>query len=72
MFTSYLGTNPALVRASVTEAMVTLAGEVEKKSMILLAVRMSRSVDGVVDVADELTFAVDGTHLPPYTDLSKY
>lgn len=61
-----------LVRVDVTEGMVTLAGEVEQKSMIPLAVRMSRSVDGVVDVADELTFAVDDTHLPPATDLSRY
>jgi CBS domain-containing protein len=59
VFTDYLRTNPVLVRVDVTEGMVTLAGEVEKKSMIPLAVRMSRSVDGVVDVTDELTFAVD-------------
>ena len=72
VFTDYLRTNPVLVRVDVTEGMVTLAGEVEKKSMIPLAVRMSRSVDGVVDVADELTFAVDDTHLPPVTDMSRY
>jgi osmotically-inducible protein OsmY len=45
VFTRYLGTNPALVRVTVTEGRVTLAGEVEKKIMIPLAVRMSRSVD---------------------------
>jgi CBS-domain-containing membrane protein len=72
VFSDYLGTNPVLVRVDVTEGMVTLAGEVEKKSMIPLAVRMSRSVDGVVDVADELTFAVDDTHLPPVPDLTRY
>jgi CBS domain-containing protein len=72
VFTDYLGTNPVLVRVSVTEGMVTLAGEVEKKSMIPLAVRMSRSVDGVVDVTDELTFAVDDTHLPPGPDLTRH
>jgi hypothetical protein len=39
---------------------MTLASEVEKKSKIPFAVRMSRSVDGV-EVTDELTLAVDGT-----------
>jgi CBS domain-containing protein len=72
VFTDFLGTNPAVVRVSVTEGVVTLAGEVEKKSMIPFAVRMSRSVDGVVDVADELTFAVDDTRLPPVPDLTSY
>ncbi|HUY48735.1 MAG TPA: CBS domain-containing protein [Streptosporangiaceae bacterium] len=72
VFTDFLGTNPALVRVTVTEGVVTLAGEVEKKSMIPFAVRMSRSVDGVVDVADELTFTVDDTRLPPVPDLTSY
>jgi CBS domain-containing protein len=72
VFTDYLGTSPALVRVTVTEGLVTLAGVVEKKSMIPFAVRMSRSVDGVVDVADELTFAVDDTPLPPLPDLTSY
>ena len=72
VFTDYLGTNPALVHVTVTEGVVTLAGEVGKKSMIPFAVRMSRSVDGVVDVADELTFTVDDTRLPPVPDLTSY
>ena len=72
VFTDYLGTDPALVRMTVTDGVVTLAGEVGKKSMIPFAVRMSRSVDGVVDVVDELTFAVDDTRLPPVPDLTSY
>jgi CBS domain-containing protein len=72
VFTDFLGTNPALVRVTVTEGMVTLAGEVEKKSMIPFALRMARSVDGVVDVTSELTFAVDDTRLPPVPDLTNY
>ena len=40
--------------------------------MIPFAVRMSRSVDGVVDVAGELTFTVDDTRLPPVPDLTSY
>ncbi len=64
VFTRYLGTNPALVRVSVMAGLVTLAGEVELKTMIPLAVRMTRSVDGVADVRSTLTFAVDDTWLP--------
>jgi hypothetical protein len=39
-----------------------LASEAEQKSKIPFAMRMARSVDGVVDATDELTLAVDGTH----------
>ncbi len=40
--------------------------------MIPFAVRMSRSVDGVVDVIAGLTYAVDDTGLPPVADLTNY
>lgn len=66
VLTGYLWTNPALVRVSVTDGVVTLAGEVEKKSMLPIAIRMAESVDGVVAVVDQLTFGVDdtGSRLP--------
>lgn len=51
---------------------MTLASEVEKKSKIPFAVRMSRSVIGLVDVTDEITLAVDGTRPPPVPDLTNY
>jgi CBS domain-containing protein len=54
-------TNPALVTVTVADGVVTLDGEVEQKSMIPLAVRMTHAVDGVVDVVDRLTFAIDDT-----------
>jgi CBS domain-containing protein len=57
----YLQINPALLDVSVTEGVVTLAGEVEDKTMIPFAVRITHSVDGVVDVVDKLTYAVDDT-----------
>jgi hypothetical protein len=44
---------------------VTLAGYVEKKSMIGLAAGMSRAVDGVVDVIDQLGYTIDDTHVRP-------
>jgi CBS domain-containing protein len=60
-----LGCDPARARVAVRQGVVTLAGYVEKKSMIGLAVGMSRAVDGVVDVIDQLGYTVDDTHLPP-------
>lgn len=70
VFTDFLGTSPTLVRVTVTEGMVTLSGQVGKKSMIPFALRMARSVDGVIDVTSELTFDVDDTRLPPFPDLA--
>ncbi len=57
-------TNPALVTVTVADGVVTLDGQVEQKSMIPLAVRMTHTVDGVVDVVDRLTFAIDDTRPP--------
>jgi CBS domain-containing protein len=68
----YLGTNPLLVKVDVADGQVTLQGEVEKKSMVPLAVRMTQAVDGVVAVTDRLTFAVDDTHRPAAADLTNY
>jgi CBS domain-containing protein len=65
IISDYLGTNPDLVKVAVREGVVTLAGRVETKSMIALAVRMSRGVDGVIDVVEQLGYAVDDTHVPP-------
>lgn len=72
VITDYLGTNPVLVKVAVADGVVTLGGEVEKKSMIRLAVAMARSVDGVVDVADRLGYAIDDDRLPPTADLADY
>jgi signal-transduction protein with cAMP-binding, CBS, and nucleotidyltransferase domain len=65
IITDHLGTDPDLVKVAVREGMVTLAGRVETKSMIALAVRMSRAVDGVVDVVEQLGYSIDDTHVPP-------
>jgi CBS domain-containing protein len=61
VFVRHLGTNPALVHASVTDGLVTLSGVVGKKTMIPLAVAMVRAVDGVVDVLSYLAYAADDT-----------
>lgn len=70
IITRYLGTDPALVKVTVADGVVMLAGEVERKSMIRQAVRMSRAIDGVVAVADQLCFNIDDTHLPTAADMA--
>ncbi|HCU96509.1 MAG TPA: inosine-5'-monophosphate dehydrogenase [Actinobacteria bacterium] len=70
VFGEELGTNLALVQVDVAEGVVTLSGEVRDKSMIGVAVRLAHSVDGVVDVVNHLTYAVDDTPLPKSSSLS--
>lgn len=57
-----------LVRVEVDDAIVTLRGELEGKSLVPEAVRLSRRVDGVIDVIDNLTYAVDDTQPPVLTE----
>jgi CBS domain-containing protein len=57
----YLGTNPALVHVEVNDGVVSLAGELERKSMLALIVPAVRAVDGVIAVEGELRYAVDDT-----------
>jgi CBS domain-containing protein len=60
----YLGTNPALVQVEVTDGVVRLAGEVERKSMLALVRPAIRAVDGVIAVEGELRYAIDDTMTP--------
>jgi len=61
--------NPATVQVDVREGVATLRGELEYRSTAQAAVALARSVDGIVDVEDELAFAVDDTHhQPPRVD----
>ena len=64
VLTRTLGTNPVLVTVNVRNGMVTLTGEVERKSMIPLVLPLVRAVDGVVDVEADLQYAVDDSHIP--------
>lgn len=61
----YLGTNPALVQVEVTDGVVRLAGELERKSMIALIRPAVRAIDGVIDVEGELSYALDDTRPLP-------
>ena len=54
--------NPATVHVEVREGVATLRGEPEYRSTAQAAVGLTRNVDGIVDVVDELTFAADDTH----------
>ncbi len=71
VITNYLGCDPGRAEVTVTDGIVTLRGEVERKSMVPLAARMARSVDGVVDVVNHLAYAIDDTHLPTAAELDE-
>jgi CBS domain-containing protein len=60
----YLGTNPALVQVDVTDGVVRLSGELERKSMLPATLRAVRAVDGVIDVESHLGYAIDDMRLP--------
>ena len=67
----YLGCDPDRAEVAVTDGIVTLRGEVERKSMVPLAARMTQSVDGVVNVVNMLAYAIDDSHLPTAADLDE-
>jgi osmotically-inducible protein OsmY len=48
----------------VTDGRVTLRGRADRKSTAEIAVRLTRAVDGVVAVIDELTWAFDDEERP--------
>ncbi|MDI2125454.1 CBS domain-containing protein [Yinghuangia seranimata] len=60
-----LWVDPDSLDVRVLDGVVTLAGEMENKTLTSLLVRMVRGVDGVVQVHDRLAFAVDDTKLRP-------
>lgn len=67
----YLGCDPDRAEVAVTDGIVTLRGEVERKSMVPLAARMTQSVNGVVNVVNMLAYAIDDSHLPTAADLDE-
>ncbi len=60
----YLGANPVLVEVDVTDGVVRLTGELERKSMLAAALRAVRAVDGVIDVESQLGYAIDDLSFP--------
>lgn len=58
-----LWVDPDAVRATVTGGVVTLSGRADRRSTAELAVKLTRSVSGVVDVVDRLGFEYDDRRL---------
>ncbi|WP_405885406.1 CBS domain-containing protein [Streptomyces sp. NBC_01136] len=56
-----LGIAPDSVTVHVVDGRVALSGIVERKSLIPVAVRLCRGVDGVVDVTEQLSHRTDDT-----------
>ncbi|WP_246144683.1 CBS domain-containing protein [Actinacidiphila oryziradicis] len=61
VLTRTLGLAPSAVTVEVTDGCVTLSGTVEHRSVIPVAVRLCRGVDGVVDVSERLGHNTDDT-----------
>lgn len=60
---TYVIDDSATITVAVVAGVVTLAGKVDRWSAADLAVRMVRTVNGVVDVDDQLTFMFDDRDL---------
>ncbi|MFJ9012126.1 CBS domain-containing protein [Streptomyces canus] len=56
---------PQNVAVSVRDGVVTLAGQLERRSEKAIALRTTGRVDGVVGVVDRLTYRLDDTRLQP-------
>jgi CBS domain-containing protein len=54
--------DPRDFTVTVDQGIVTMRGEVERKSVVPILVGLIRTVAGVVDVIDRLTFRYDDTH----------
>lgn len=57
---------PTAVDVFVVEGVVTLTGRLERKSEAEIAVSMSRQIDGVVAVIDQLDYRIDDSRMPPH------
>jgi CBS-domain-containing membrane protein len=56
-----LWVEPSQVHVQVHDGVVTLGGQLDRRSTIDVAVALTRAVDGVVDVVDGLTYRYDDT-----------
>lgn len=58
-----MATDPAQVGVQVVDGVVTLTGQLERKSSVEITVSLTHAVAGVVDVVDKLTYAHDDEKL---------
>ncbi|MGW7381393.1 BON domain-containing protein [Streptomyces sp. NPDC054794] len=65
VFAHTLWIAPHTVEAAVENGVVTLTGQVERRSDTAVAVGMARRLDGVVDVVDHLSYRLDDKRLRP-------
>ncbi|WP_415949455.1 CBS domain-containing protein [Streptomyces sp. KLOTTS4A1] len=56
---------PDRIGVEVDDGVVTLTGQLERRSEIPLALSLTRQIDGVVGVVDKLTYRIDDTRLEP-------
>lgn len=57
--------DPFGVEIKVKDGVVTLTGQLDRRSLIAPAIQHVREIDGVVDVVDRLTYAFDDTVTAP-------
>ena len=56
---------PRAVTVTVVEGVVTVAGHLERRSETEIAVSMTRQIDGVVAVVNQLSYRLDDAHTRP-------
>lgn len=61
--------DPDIVVVEVRDGVVTLTGQLERRSLIPIVISLVRGLDGVVDVVDRLTFELDDTPIMVPSDL---
>jgi hypothetical protein len=61
--------DPAAVVVEVRDGVVTLTGQLERRSLIPIVVSLVRGLDGVVDVVDRLSFEFDDSQIMVPSDL---
>ncbi|MCI3928853.1 CBS domain-containing protein [Streptomyces sp. AN091965] len=62
---------PQTVEVEVLDGVVTLRGQLERRSEVPVAVRMTQQIDGVVVVVHKLTYRFDDSHLRPSDEALK-
>jgi CBS-domain-containing membrane protein len=60
---------PDTVVVDVRDGVVTLTGQLERRSLVPIVVTLVHALDGVVDVVDQLTYEVDDTPIMVPSDL---
>ncbi|MFJ4077667.1 CBS domain-containing protein [Streptomyces iakyrus] len=56
---------PQIIETTVEDGVVTLTGQLERRSDIPVALGMTSRMDGVVAVVDRLSYRIDDSHLRP-------